>query len=235
LLRADFCRSALFFCVKGVQGCHCFSWELSLACRAPGTRAKCMHSKVLKICTNVALVIVRELELELIQSHMAQKPMLRGEVGARALRVRSDVRGHGQVRLCKALGCGRCGCLKPIRACCVVGSAFFLVAPPRGGCAMAPRDSGMCWKQFMMCLEEIQFVAGVHSPPMHDPGLEEFQRPVRVCECKGASVLPCLLSCCCWRRRPPAARRSRLRAAPPPGACPPESPWCRPVGDHREI
>ena len=35
-----------------------------------------------------------ELELELIQSHMAQKPMLRGEVGARALRVRSDVRGH---------------------------------------------------------------------------------------------------------------------------------------------
>ena len=107
--------------------------------------------------------------------------MLRGEVGARALRVRSDVRGHGQVRLCKALGCGRCGCLKPIRACCVVGSAFFLVAPPRGGCAMAPRDSGMCWKQFMMCLEEIQFVAGVHSPPMHDPGLEEFQRPVRAC------------------------------------------------------
>ena len=57
-----------------------------------------------------------ELELlELIQPHMAQKPMLRVEVGARALRVRSDVRGHGQVRLCKALGCGRCGCLKPIR------------------------------------------------------------------------------------------------------------------------
>ena len=28
-----------------------------------------------------------ELELELIQSHMTQKPMLRGEVGARALRV----------------------------------------------------------------------------------------------------------------------------------------------------
>ena len=118
-----------------------------------------------------------ELELELILSQMAQKPMLRGEVGARALRVRSDVRGHGQVRLCKALGCGRCGCLKPIRACCVVKSAFFLVAPPRGGCAMAPRDSGMCWKQFMMCLEEIQFVAGVHSPPMHDPGRRRNSRP----------------------------------------------------------
>ena len=109
---------------------------------------------------------VHELELELIQPRMAQKPMLRGEVGARALRVRSDVRGHGQVRLCKALGCGRCGCLKPIRACCVVGSAFFLVAPPRGGCAMAPRDSGMCWKQFMMCLEATWFVAEFHSTPM---------------------------------------------------------------------
>ena len=30
-----------------------------------------------------------KLELELIQAHMAQKPMLRVEVGARALRVRS--------------------------------------------------------------------------------------------------------------------------------------------------
>ena len=59
LLRADFCRPASFFCVEGVQGCHCFSWELSLACRAPGMRAKCMHSKVLKICTNVVLVLVR--------------------------------------------------------------------------------------------------------------------------------------------------------------------------------
>ena len=36
---------------------------------------------------------------------MTQKPVLRGEVGARALRVRSDVRGHGQARLCKVLGC----------------------------------------------------------------------------------------------------------------------------------
>ena len=79
---------------------------------------------------------------------MEKHPVLRDEVGALALRVRSDVRGHGQVRLCKALGCGRCGCLKPIRACCVVGSAFFLVVPPRGGCAMAPRDSSMCWEQF---------------------------------------------------------------------------------------
>ena len=32
---------------------------------------------------------------------------------------------------------------------------------------------------------------------MHDPGLKEVQRPARVCVCKGASVLPFLLSCCC--------------------------------------
>ena len=31
----------------------------------------------------------KELELELVQFQMAQKPVLRGEVGARALRVRS--------------------------------------------------------------------------------------------------------------------------------------------------
>jgi len=32
----------------------------------------------------------RELELELIQSQIAQKPVLRGDVGARALRVARD-------------------------------------------------------------------------------------------------------------------------------------------------
>ena len=93
----------------------------------------------------------------------------------------------------------------------------------------------MYWKQFMMCLEDTWFVAAFHSTPMHDPGLKEVQRPARVCVCKGASVLPCLLSCCCWRRRPPAVRRSRLRAAPPPDACPPESPWCRPVVAARRV
>ena len=59
----------------------------------------------------------------------------------------------------------------------------------------------MCWKQFMMCLEDTWFVAAFHSNPRHDPGLKEVQRPARVCVCKGASVIPCLLSCCCWRRR----------------------------------
>ena len=37
----------------------------------------------------------RKLELELIQSHMTQKPMLRGEVGARALR-NQEGRGKGR-------------------------------------------------------------------------------------------------------------------------------------------
>ena len=36
-------------------------------------------------------------------------------MSARALRVRSDMRGYGKVRLCKALGCGMFGCLKPIK------------------------------------------------------------------------------------------------------------------------
>ena len=35
---------------------------------------------------------MRELELELIDSQMAQKPVLRGEVGVRALRARSESR-----------------------------------------------------------------------------------------------------------------------------------------------
>ena len=91
---------------------------------------------------------------------------------------------------------------------------------PQGLCK-TPHDTGICWKQFMMRLGNTGFIAALHSTPMHDPGPEEFQRPVGVCVCRGAGELPCLLSCCCWRRRPHAVRRSRLRAAPPPGACPP--------------
>ena len=47
----------------------------------------------------------------------------------------------------------------------------------------------------MMRLEGTWFVAAFHSTPMHDPGLREVQHPARVCVWKGASVLPCLLSC----------------------------------------
>ena len=44
----------------------------------------CQHGGFVSISNLVSGV---ELELELIQSHMTQKPVLRGEVDARALRV----------------------------------------------------------------------------------------------------------------------------------------------------
>ena len=40
----------------------------------------------------------------------------------------------------------------------------------------------------MMCLGETWFVAAFHSAPIHDPGPKEFQCPVGVCVCKGASL-----------------------------------------------
>ena len=53
-------------------------------------------------------VVKGELELELIQPHMAQKPMLRGEVGAcvrvtRECGQRREAR-YGRARWCKAPG-----------------------------------------------------------------------------------------------------------------------------------
>ena len=59
------------------------------------TGLECGEDKGGRPPTARLLTPIHELELELILSQMAQKPMLRGEVGARALRVRSDVRGHG--------------------------------------------------------------------------------------------------------------------------------------------
>jgi len=53
-------------------------------------------------CSPNALI---ELELELIQYHMAQKPLLRGEVGARLRVIRAcgqrRERRHGRARWCK--------------------------------------------------------------------------------------------------------------------------------------
>ena len=51
-----------------------------------------LQARVIK-CAQIRVLgdrFIWELELELILSHMTQKPVLRGEVGARALRVRSD-------------------------------------------------------------------------------------------------------------------------------------------------
>ena len=73
-------------------------------------------------------------------------------------------------------------------------------APPQGLCK-APRDSGMCLKRFMICLEEIRFVVVVHlrffdPTPMHGPGRRRYSRPCYGPACAGAAgVLPWLPSC----------------------------------------
>ena len=186
-----------------------------------------------------------ELDLELIRSHMAQKRVLRGEVGCVCVAREVSVERGGM---------GERGCARRLdgwvwvrsrlgRVCvCGVRGPLCCGAPP----CNAPHDPGMCWKQFMMCLEGTWFVAAFHSAPMHDPGLKEVQRPARVCVCKGASALPCLLSCCCCARRqvpialsarrvlgcrpeplpmPATGRTSWLRVGP--GACPPVPPGQR--------
>ena len=56
------------------------------------------------------------LELELIQSHMAQKQVLRGEVGCACVAREVSVQRGGEARVCKALGWVGMG-VKPIRAC----------------------------------------------------------------------------------------------------------------------
>ena len=86
----------------------------------------------------------------LIQSHMAQKPIMRGEMGARALRVRSVSREEAWASAGVQgawVGVG----VKPIRACCRIRGPPCCGAPPQGLCK-APHDSGICWKQFMMRL-----------------------------------------------------------------------------------
>ena len=102
------------------------------------------------------------------------------------------------------------------KACGVVESAFFLVAPPRGGLSVAPRDPDRCWKQFMMffggdsvCGDDS--FAIFQSHPRARPGAGGVRTPSLGLRVQGASVPPFLLSCCCWRRRPPAARRSAAR------------------------
>ena len=76
-----------------------------------------------------------ELELELIQTHMTQKPLLWVEVGARAVRERSKRGG----------GCGQsanvawrlCGCVLSVKPVMAVWCRQLSLcgAPPRGFCA----------------------------------------------------------------------------------------------------
>jgi len=95
--------------------------------------------------------------------------------------------------------------VKPIKACCGARGPLCCGAPPQGLCK-APHDPGICWKQLMMCLEATWFVAAFLSTPMHDPGPEECQRPVRVCVNTGsqcATLPPQLLAVVGVEIRPP--------------------------------
>ena len=74
---------------------------------------------------------VVKLELELIQSQMAHKPMLRGEVGARAWHVLGQARGGvwGERRSAGRLN-EQARVVKPIRRVC--GEMLSLCGAPRG-------------------------------------------------------------------------------------------------------
>jgi hypothetical protein len=72
-------------------------------------------------------------------------------------------------------------------------------APPQGLCK-APHDSGVCWKQLMMLLEEVLVCGGISFHPPCTSRVAEGIR-VRVMgrhSARAASVLPYLLSCW-WR------------------------------------
>ena len=87
--------------------------------------------------------------------------------------------------------------------------AHMAQKPPQGLCN-APHDSGMCWKQFMMCLEETWFVAAFHSTPMHDLGAEggpTSSSGLRVEGCQCTTLPPQLLLAS------KTARRSAISAA----------------------
>ena len=108
---------------------------------------------------------------------------LRGPGGIDPRSYRRERRhGHGRARVCKAPGWVGVG-VKPVRSCCGIRGLLCCGAPPQGLCK-APHDSGICWKQFTVCLGDTWFVAAFHSTPMHDPGPEEFKGPVRTCACK---------------------------------------------------
>ena len=85
-----------------------------------------------------------------LQPHLAQKPVLRGEVGARALRVRSVERG----------GMGERGCERHLGGCgCEAGYGMLWSqehiccgAPPQG-LWKAPHGPGIFWKQLMVRLK----------------------------------------------------------------------------------
>ena len=90
--------------------------------------------------TNLAGLSALELELELIQIQMAQKPMLRAEVYARALRASQNVRESGGIggramRLMSGRGVGECGSGRHSYGGDVISEVGWLslCGAPRGG------------------------------------------------------------------------------------------------------
>ena len=78
----------------------------------------------------------------------------------------------GERGWCKALGSnlGESACVvKPIKARLWLWGSFLCCGAPPRGLSKAPRGSGLCCKQPMVCLEGLWFVAE-NSTPMHDPG-----------------------------------------------------------------
>ena len=59
---------------------------------------------------------------------------------------------------------GKAWVVKPVRA-CLWRNAFSLCGAPPQGLCKAPHDSGVCWKQFMMLLEEVLVCGGVSFHP----------------------------------------------------------------------
>ena len=92
-----------------IRGCQCHSWGGDGACRW-----HCLASHYMDHARFTGLPAIHpfaEPELELIQPHMAQKPVLRGGVGARALRVRSVSREGAWVRAgVQGAWVSGCGC-----------------------------------------------------------------------------------------------------------------------------
>ncbi len=81
------------------------------------------------------------------------------------------------------------------RVCGEMLSLCLCGAPPQGLCK-APHDSGVCWKQFMMLLEEALVCGGVSFHPPCTSRVDEGIR-IRVAgrrSARAASVLPYLLS-----------------------------------------
>jgi hypothetical protein len=83
-----------------------------------------------------------ELELELIQAHMTQKPLLWVEVGAHAVCTRC-AKGQSVLGWCGQAWVSRGACVCVVFEGflgCLASSAFFVWCSPAGGCVQSTAD-----------------------------------------------------------------------------------------------